>query len=60
MIIKFCDQRKEGLYYEELSDLIKMVEYCTQSLIDGVQVIFLKAGNGTVLNCYFTMCKFTF
>jgi hypothetical protein len=37
MIIKFCDQRKEGLYYEELSDLIKMVEYCTQSLIDGVQ-----------------------
>jgi hypothetical protein len=55
MIIKFCDQRKEGLFYEELSDLIKMVEYCTQSLIDGVQVIFLISGNGIVLDCYFTM-----
>lgn len=36
MIITFCQQRQDGFFYEELGDLIKMVEYSTESLNEGV------------------------
>ena len=36
-IIKFCRERKDGFYYQELSNLIKMVNYAIKDLNEGVQ-----------------------
>ncbi len=36
-IIKFCRERKDGFFYQELSNLIKMVNYAVKDLNDGVQ-----------------------
>lgn len=33
-IIQFSKQRREGFYYEELPNLIKIMEYCVKDLID--------------------------
>jgi hypothetical protein len=33
-IIKFCKERRDGFYYEELTNLIKMVNYAVRDLID--------------------------
>ena len=35
-IIKFCRERKDGFYYKELQNLIKMVNYSVQDLNTGV------------------------
>jgi hypothetical protein len=37
MIIKFCDQRRDGFFFEELPDLIKMIKYSLENFKDGVQ-----------------------
>ena len=36
-IIKFCRDRKDGFYYQELSNLIKMVNFAINDLNEGVQ-----------------------
>lgn len=35
-IIKFCRERKDGFFYQELGNLIKMVEYAIKDLNEGV------------------------
>lgn len=34
-IIRFCRERKEGFYYEELESLCKMVNYAINDLRNG-------------------------
>lgn len=36
-VIKFCRERKDGFYYEELDCLCKMVNYLIRDLKNGVQ-----------------------
>lgn len=35
-IIKFCRERKDGFFYQELGNLIKMVNYAIKDLNEGV------------------------
>ena len=35
-ILKFCKERKEGFYYDEIEDLTKIIQYTVRDLGDGV------------------------
>lgn len=37
-ILKFCKERKEGFYYDEIEDLTKIIQYTVRDLGDGVVI----------------------
>ena len=50
-ILKFCKERKEGFYYDEIEDLTKIIQYAVRDLGEGIVTSVFASTSTNTLHC---------